>query len=182
MPAQILERAAAIVPGGRIARLARERPFVTQERFLGTFQLQERVAALEQRLRGVGLQRKRLVVAYERLVVTVQLRQHVAAIDERRREVGLDRERLAETLQRLLWPLEGLQRATPVVQGIDRFRIDPDRLVHDPLGIRELAALKMNKAEQLKRVEIPRVRAQDLLIEPRRLVEVSGLMQTPGIL
>src|SRR6185436_1485428 len=72
---------------------------------------------------------------------------------------------------------ESLQNAAAVVGRIGRMGIDLQRFGNQPLPFLELSGLGVQGAEQVERVEVLRVDAQDVATKPDRLGSVSDLMR-----
>src|SRR5258708_34947176 len=74
------------------------------------------------------------------------------------------------------------QRPRPVEQSINRTRIDGQRLADPVFGRLPLAALQMNVAKQVERIEIAPVGVENIAIQPLSLVEIARLMGVETIL
>src|SRR5262249_7425982 len=102
-----------------------------------------------------------------------------AAVDERIQEPCIDRDRLIETGKRLSVARQGLENAAAIIRSVRRVGIDLQRFGDQPLGFLELSGLRMQIAEQVKRVEILGVDAQDLAAQPDGLGAVPDLLRAP---
>ena len=78
--------------------------------------------------------------------------------------------------------LEHMQDIGEIDKRIGRGRIDPEGRRHQAMGFAHLAALRLDQAEQMQRVEIIRRRLQRAGIELFGFAQTSLLMQAQRLL
>src|SRR5882724_11225611 len=95
---------------------------------------------------------------------------------------GRQRQRLVEGRQRLVAALERMQHQRKVRQGVGRAGLHLKSRADEAVGLAGLAALVVQHAEQMQRIEIVALRLEHARVEARRLVEAALLMQRDRLL
>src|SRR3954447_3954887 len=110
------------------------------------------------------------------------LEQHIAAVVERVEMAGRQRQRLVEGRQRLVAALQRVQHQREVRQRVGRARLRFKSRGDETVGLAYLAALVVQHAEEMQRIEIVALHLEHARVEGRGLVEAALLMQRDRLL
>src|SRR5262249_56014251 len=108
---------------------------------------------------------------------TTLFRSRVRAIVPGVEIVGRERHRALEARERVVAPPERIRRDAAIVVRRRDSGVHRDGGVDLTDGRGMLAALRADDSEQMKAVEMPRLRRQNAPVELLRLVETAALMQ-----
>ena len=112
----------------------------------------------------------------------LEIEQQIAAVVERIEMAGRQRQRLVDARQRLAAAFQRVQHERQVRQRVRRARLHFQRRGDEAVGLAGLAALMVQHAEQMQRVEVVALRLQHARIELFRLVQAALLMQRQRLL
>ena len=176
------QRAASVEVGLRVRGHDRKHRIILGECALEAPERRQRIAAIGARAGKARRQRQRSIECHQRLGRPVELHEHVAAIADRLQRAGHQRDCLVEDRQRLLIAVERSERHAEIGHRQRGSRIELERLLEVAAGGAGLAALQLDDAKKMQRVEPVGPRAQhtaaDLLRvgEPTLAIEPDGLL------
>ena len=132
----------------------RQHGVVLGDRLGEPFQRRQCVAAIDARAGMARREHRHAVEGGKRVRRPVEFQQHVAAIVERLEIIRLQNERAIDGRERLLVALERGERHAEVSQRLRRLRIDLERGFDEGVGSSRLAALELDEAGKMQRVEM----------------------------
>ena len=106
----------------------------------------------------------------------------ISAIKQRFLIARPQRQRLVESASASASRLSACSTLAKLIKRVGRVRIDLQRRRHQPVGFAHLAALRLDQAEQMQRVEIIRRRLERARVEFFGFAQASLLMQAQRLL
>ena len=141
-----------------------------------------RGAAIKESIAMRRIAREHRVVTGSGFIGAVERIQCISAIDQRLRVARPQRQRLVEVRERFGVAFERVQHIGEIDQRIGRVRIDLQRRRHQAMRLTHLAALRLDQAEQVQRVEIVRRGLERTCVEFFGFAQASLLMQAQRLL
>jgi hypothetical protein len=117
----------------------------------------------------------------QRILEPLQLFERIAPVGVRLGIVRPRRDRAVVARQRLLELLERRERIAAIVQGQKIVRASLQGKVYPARGLRVIAALIENNAEQVQAVEMVGPDRKNLIVDFFRIRQSAGLMQRQSI-
>ena len=182
LPAQVLQRDAAVVQRLRVAGIDRQRTVEARHGGLEPSQVEQRDAAVVQRRRTAGLERQRAIEARHGVVEPFQVEQRVAAVVVRFRIVRPERQRTVVARERLVDLPELLQRQAEVDACRREIGFQGNRGANRRHRGIVATGLVLHEPEHVERIEMPRRAREDFPIEPLGVVEPATSVQRERLL
>ena len=182
MALKLQQRVAAIVEDIRMAGRNLKRGIEIGQRLGVTFERRQRHAAIEQGFAVAGASLHDLLEAAQGFPRAAQCQQGAAAILQRVQVARINRQRLVEAIERVGVALERVQHVRKIDQRIGAARIDLERRRDQPQRFAHLPGLRLDRAEQMQRIEIIRRSLQHAGIEFFRLAQPALPVQADGVL
>ena len=162
--------------------MQRQRRIVFRERILATAALPQRIAAVDVGLDMARLEREHPVERSDRFSRTREREQKIAAIVERLEMIGRNLQSLVDAGERLVVALERVQDEGKIGQRIGRARVELERGGNQAVGLARLAALVIEHAEQVQRVEVVPIVLEHAAVDLLRLVQPALPVQADRVL
>jgi hypothetical protein len=175
-----VEREPAAVERFGIIGNERERFVEARERFGEAFELDQCIAAIAERAGEIRMQREHGIVCRESVAEPTERMQRGAAIGERLHVIGLEANGRFEAGQRFIDPAEVFQRDPPAVMRAGVVLVDAQREPY--LAFRGIGAAlrKVDDAEQMSGIEMPRMHPQELPADCLGVAQPALLIQGDG--
>ena len=129
-----------------------------------------------------GIAREHGVVTGDGVLGTTERVQRIAAIEQRLLVARPQRQRLVEMRECFAIALERVQHIGEIDQRVRRVWIDLQRRRHQAVRFTHLAALRLDQAEQMQRIEIVRRRLERACIKFFGFAQAALLMQAQRLL
>ena len=120
---------------------------------------------------------KRAINFDQRGVELPHLQERGRVVGERVHGIRPDGDRAFEAGERILVPAQPGQRNAADAKSIREQRIDPDGFAEQILSLVKLLALEIDQPKTIEGVEMPRIGAQNLVVQAPRFRELSRLIR-----
>ena len=173
------EQAQSICPVDQrihIFRAMREGPIIAFKRVLEPAEIDQGISAIVKSLRIVSPHRDSAIKARQRLLWPLERTQSVAAVVERFGEIGFEGDGPVVALERVLGPSKHREDRAVVGVRCRRPRVGLERARNKVKRVRMVAALMLENAVEVERVEIVRIGVERAPIERFSFAQLTALV------